>query len=288
MATNPYKVVPNDAFLTMLMDAGVVLSEFDFANPYDTPDDDVIIAVTSGGLNPTCVPRYSDLGEDVDNVPNNTKEFLHLDGWDCSLGYTSLRFNKNNTLWALGAADEGTAPTGAPSGTIKIVPRAEVRQSDFKDIYAAVPMVDGGIYVVCLKNAISTGGLSIQSTKNGKATSSVALTGYISIEDVDEIPMEYYIIPGARMKVTSVAGTTVGKTAITVDRATGTGESYVYKITDSAVPVDVGDSTSSGWTAWNGEDEITAATGKIITVAIAKSNKVVAYGSATVTAKAST
>lgn len=193
--SNPYKIVPDDAFQTMLMDAGVLLSEFDFANPYDTPDDDVIIAVTSGGLNPTCVPQYSDLGEDVDNVPNNTKEFLHLDGWECGLSYTSLRFNEGNTIWALGAADSTTAPTGAPTGTKKIVPRSAVASTDFKDIYAAVPMVDGGIFVVCLKNAISTGGLSIQSNKNGKATSSVNLTGYISIEDVDEVPMEYYIIP---------------------------------------------------------------------------------------------
>lgn len=192
---NPYKVVASDAFQSMLLDAGVLLTEFDFTAPYSTPDDDVILATTTGGLNPSCVPQYSDLGEDVDNVPNNTKEFLHLDGWECSLGYTSIKFNADNTAWTLGAADEADVPTGAPTGTKKIVPRSSVAQTDFKDIYAAVPMADGGIFVACLKNAISTGGLNIQTTKNGKGTNQVTLTGYMSVEDQDTVPMEFYHIP---------------------------------------------------------------------------------------------
>ena len=114
---NPYKRVAADAFQSMLLDAGVLLSSFNFANPYATPTDDKIIATTTGGLNPSCVPQYSDLGEDVDNVPNNTKEFLHLDGWECNLSYTSIKFNPANTMWTLGAADEEDAPTGAPTGT---------------------------------------------------------------------------------------------------------------------------------------------------------------------------
>lgn len=89
-----------------------------------------------------------------------------------------------------------------------------------------------------------------------------------------------------RFTVTSVAGTNVGDTAITTDYGTlGSGESYVYKVTDDPIIVRKGDSTSS-WTSWDGDDEITAATGKIITVAVSKSSAVIAMGSATVTAKA--
>ena len=192
---NPYNRVAADAFQSMLLDAGVLLTAFDFENPYSTPADANILATTTGGLNPSCVPQYSDLGEDVDNVPNNTKEFLHLDGWDCSLGYTSIKFNSDNTKWTLGAADEGTAPTGAPTGTTKIVPRTSVKAADFADIYAAVPMADGGIFVAVLKNAISTGGLNINTTKNGKGTNQVTLTGYMSAYEQDTVPMEFYHIP---------------------------------------------------------------------------------------------
>ena len=48
---------------------------------------------TTGGVNIVCKPNYSDLGEDVDNVPNNMKEFKHLDGWECAMAFTSIKFN---------------------------------------------------------------------------------------------------------------------------------------------------------------------------------------------------
>lgn len=86
--------------------------------------------------------------------------------------------------------------------------------------------------------------------------------------------------------VNSAAGSTSGKTKITTDYTLGTGESYVYKVTDDEVVVHKGDSTASGWTSWDGSADITAATGKIITIAVSKSSAVVAAGHATVTAKA--
>ena len=88
------------------------------------------------------------------------------------------------------------------------------------------------------------------------------------------------------LTVSSRAGGTSGKTALTVSGYTlGTGDSYVYKVTDDEIVVHVGDSTAS-WTSWNGSAEITATTGKIITVAVSNSSKVVARGHDTVTAKA--
>lgn len=88
-----------------------------------------------------------------------------------------------------------------------------------------------------------------------------------------------------RITVTSVAGTNVGDTAISTDYTLGTSESFVYKVTDDPILVRKGDSTSA-WTSWDGDDEITAASGKIITLAVSKSSKVIAAGSATVVAKA--
>lgn len=90
-----------------------------------------------------------------------------------------------------------------------------------------------------------------------------------------------------RFKVTSVAGSASGKTAITTDYGTlASGESYVYKVTDDPIVVKKGDSTSSGWTSWDGTSNITAASDKIITVAVSKSSAVTAVGSAVVVAKA--
>lgn len=87
-----------------------------------------------------------------------------------------------------------------------------------------------------------------------------------------------------RITVTSEAGSTSGKTAITTDYTLGTNESYVYKVTDDPILVKKGDSTSSGWSSWNGSADITAASGKIITIAVSKSSAVIAAGNATVVA----
>jgi hypothetical protein len=45
---------------------------------------------------------------------------------------------------------------------------------------------------VCLKNALSTGGFTIQTSKNGKGQVSVTLTGHVSITDQNTMPMEFY------------------------------------------------------------------------------------------------
>lgn len=98
----------------------------------------------------------------------------------------------------------------------------------------------------------------------------------IAIEDVMPV-----------LKVVSAEGSSSGKTAITVSGYTlGTGDSYKYKVTDDEIVVRKGDSTASGWTNWNGSADITAATGKHITIVVSNTNAVVAAGETTVTAKA--
>ena len=51
---------------------------------------------------------------------------------------------------------------------------------------------DGGMVAVCLKNALSTGGFTLQTTQNGKGQVSVELTGHVSIDAQDTMPMEFY------------------------------------------------------------------------------------------------
>lgn len=195
MAT--FTKVSSDAFEELQLNAGVLLSTFDPATPSE-PQDSAIIAATTGGINVVCTPTYSDFAEDVDNVPINTKEFKHLDGWDCSMSFNSLKFNSANIVWGLGAATSTTTAAGTSTrGYTKIVPNAEVKSADFKDIWWVGDKADGGAVAVKLCNALSTGGLNIQSTKNGKGTSQVTLTGHVSINTLTTMPMEFYIIEPA-------------------------------------------------------------------------------------------
>ena len=89
------------------------------------------------------------------------------------------------------------------------------------------------------------------------------------------------------LTIVSAAGTAVGDTALTVSGYTlKSGEGWKYKVGDTAATVIPGEVIGSGWTAWDGEDDITAATSKkLALVAVNTAGQAIAYGSATVTAK---
>lgn len=91
------------------------------------------------------------------------------------------------------------------------------------------------------------------------------------------------------LTVESAAGTAAGDTAITVTGYTkGTNESYYYKVGDTAPTIIAGEIVdTTAWTAWDGDDDITAASDKKIAVIVASEfGEAKAYGSATVVAKA--
>ena len=93
----------------------------------------------------------------------------------------------------------------------------------------------------------------------------------------------------AAITVASAAGSTSGKTALTLSGYTpATGESYLYKTDAATAPAAVyGTTPDYTWTAWNGSDQITATTGhKITVVSVDGDGLIVAAGSATVTSKA--
>ena len=198
-----YTKIPENAFDGLQIDAGVLLKNFDLdaaiAGEVGFDDEDIICA-TTGGINPTCVPTYSDYAEDVDNAPNNVKEFKHLDGWECKLSTTSLGNSPELIKLSLGAADIDVTNTG------KIVPRRTLQQTDFTDLWWVGDRADGGFVAIKVINALSTGGFSLQTTKNGKGQVTLEITGHVSINDQDTIPMEFYSIdPVSSVSVTGVA-----------------------------------------------------------------------------------
>jgi len=197
-----FSVISTDAFDALQLDAGVLLTSFDIENPYTTPASADILATTTGGVNPTCTPTYSDFGEDVDNVPNNMKEFKHLDGWEAKMAFSSIKFNAANTKWALGAADTELLS----NGVTKIKPRKDLKQTDFQDLWWVGDKANGGAYAIKLLNALSTGGLNIQSSKNGKGTNQIEVTGHVSIDAQDVMPMEIYDIPAPSTNQTGKTG----------------------------------------------------------------------------------
>lgn len=180
-----FTVIPQATFEEMQLDAGVLLKTFDPAQPA-APDDADIICATTGGISASCVPTFSDLGEDVDNCPVNMMEFKHLDSWACTLGFTSLGVSPEQIKMALGCADiDGTDST-------KIVPRRNLSQSDFDDLWWVGDRADGGFVAIQILNALSTDGFSLTTSKAGKGQVAVTLTGHVSIDAQDVVPMVFY------------------------------------------------------------------------------------------------
>lgn len=276
-----FNKIPENTFDEITLQAGMLLYNFNPAQP-EEPDDADIICATTGGINATCVPTYSDQGEDIDNCPLNMKELKHLDGWECKMAFTSLGLTAEQIKLALGAADITTL-------THKIAPRRDIdAANDFNDIWWVGDKAGGGMVAICLKNALSTGGFSLQTTKNGKGQLSFGLTGHVSINAQNDMPMEFYSTDAPEigtLTVASVAGTASGDTKITVTPTKETGNAYYYKVATAETEVTYGQYVG-GWNAWNGTADITAQTGKVITVVEADAEtKAVKAGHATVTAK---
>ena len=180
-----FTVIPQNTFEALQLDAGVLLNRFNPASPTAPADEDIICA-TTGGINVSCVPTFSDFGEDVDNVPLNMKELKHLDNWECKMSTTGLGTSPELIKLALGCADIDS------ENASKIIPRADLKQTDFAHIWWVGDKADGGLVAVQLKNALSTSGFSLQTTKNGKGQVGLELTGHVSIDAQAEVPMVSY------------------------------------------------------------------------------------------------
>ena len=89
------------------------------------------------------------------------------------------------------------------------------------------------------------------------------------------------------LTVTSQAGTETGKTKITITPSLTSGNSYKYKVAANPTAPTYNAVCSSGYTNWNGTDEIEATEGqKIVVVEVGSENKAKKSGQATIVVKA--
>lgn len=189
MATKRFTQVKYDAFKEIQVEAGVILKHFNPANPVISRQD--IVCVTSGGITITAKPSYTDFGEDVDNVPNNSMEMKQIEDWECSLATTALDTSAESIKMMLGVADIDA------NDNTRISPRRDINLTDFiSELWWVGDRADGGFIAVQVLNVLSTDGFALKTTKNGKGTTDVTLTGHFSLDAVDTVPMNFYVIEG--------------------------------------------------------------------------------------------
>lgn len=194
-----FNQVTKESIDNIQINAGMILKTFSPSAP-SAPSAANVVCATTGGITANCTPTFEDFGADIDNCPNNTMEMKKITGWDCTFSFTALDINEETIKLSLGAA--------ASIGN-EIQPKAEVIPAHFKTLWFVSERVDDKIIAISLKNALSTGGFAYKTQKNGKGQLTITLTGHISIEDQETVPMAFYICSedATRMASYSLANT---------------------------------------------------------------------------------
>lgn len=186
--------IPVDTFQKLQINAGVLTTDFTPAT--GTIGEAGQIGATTGGVNFSATPEYSDYGEDIDNCPKNTKELKKLDSWEAKASGTFVSADTAIAKSLCGAADIGT------TDTTKVTPRNDLKDADFDDIWLVGDYSDkngdanGGFIAIHLMNALSTGGFQLQTADKGKGQFAFEYTAHYSMSAQDTAPFEIYIKAG--------------------------------------------------------------------------------------------
>lgn len=227
-----YTKIPASTFKNIQLNAGIIVDSFTPA----TGAIGNILGATTGGVNFSTNPTFTDFGEDIDNCAKNTKELKKIDSIEARMSGTFVTVSAGlaKKLVAAGDIDE--------QDETHIVPRADLENSDFGEIWWVGDYSDvntganAGFIAIKLTNALSTGGFQIQSTDKAKGQFAFEFTGHYSIADTSAVPYEIYIAEGSgnvkpsihldKHSVTIAEGDTATLTATaTPDSATVTWES---------------------------------------------------------------
>ena len=188
--------VPTDTFENLVLNAGILVDTF-------TPSSGVIgniLGATTGGIEFSTNPTYTDFGEDIDNVPANTKQLKRLQSFDPTMSGTFLTVDTAAVKSLIGAADIGT------SDTTKVVPRDQLVAADFDDVWWVGDYSDknvddesthtAGYIAIHLMNALNTAGFKITSSKDNKAQMAFEYHGHYDISNISTPPFEIYVKAG--------------------------------------------------------------------------------------------
>lgn len=184
--------IPTDTFKNLQMNAGILLSDFTPSTGAVTASN--ILGATTGGINFTAQPEYSDFGEDIDNCPKNMMELKRLDRWNVTMSGTFVSVTADLAKMLVGS---GSVASG------KITPRNDLLTTDFEDVWWVGDYSDvntgenAGFIAIHLLNGLSTGGFQIQSGDKAKGNFAFEFTGHYSNSAPDTVPFEIYVQLGA-------------------------------------------------------------------------------------------
>lgn len=194
-----YTKIAADTFKKLQLNAGILCTTF--APATASVEDSNILAATSGGVNFTATPSFTDFGEDIDNCPKNTMELKRLDSWEVKISGTAVTVDTKTAKSFIGLGDIAAT---------KVTPRNDLKTSDFADLWWVGDYSDvntdtasttkAGFIAIHMINALSTGGFQLQTADKEKGTFSFEYTAHYSMAAQDTVPFEVYVSPATSSK----------------------------------------------------------------------------------------
>jgi hypothetical protein len=182
---------PAEFWKNIQINAGVVVTGF----VNSTGEYTAIIGATSDGVTFTPNPTFEDFGEDIDNVPPNTKQLKRIMAYDPALSGTFKTVSEETA--------EMLCPGSASSG---LITPADVLTDDmFEDVtlvadYSEVnkdggtgSSVKAGYIAVTIKDALNTSGFQWKTNKDGKGEFAFDFHGHYDLDAPDTAPFEIYV-----------------------------------------------------------------------------------------------
>lgn len=269
--------ISQDSFNAFQFDSGMIVKNFNPAN-ISAPADSDIICTTTGNITASCTPTINNLGDDVNNLHVDALELAYIQKWAVSMGFTALEMSTDTFKLALGAADvDGN----------KVTARMGLQTTDFQTIALVMKLVGGGLAAAVLSNGLSTGGLSITTTKEGKGNLAVTMTGYSTIANQAKVPMEFYSLQSTGITISAQpesAEVTAGTSTDFSVTASGTSLTYQWQVMPdgAATYTNIASATSSTLTLASA-DVTVAASGNKYRCKISDANGYIYSDTATLT-----
>lgn len=193
MAT--YSGFTADTSKRLLLDAGAFFKNFEVGT--DTFDSAVsggkLIGATQGGGTFSAIPTIRRI--EIDGVKGAAKGLEAIDEWVVTLTANVKEVSEDVIVDALAS---GTSASGS-AGYNKITAANYIELTDYIDNITWVGKLSGTDtpVIIQVKNALSTGGLTLQTQDKNEAVLALTFTGHYDADDLDSPPFEIHYPTGA-------------------------------------------------------------------------------------------
>lgn len=169
---------------------------------------DDVMGATTGGVEFSAEPTFSDFGEDIDNCPQNMKELKRVDSWEITMSGSFVTMDPSLAQRMIGSADiseydsdshqeSESSEALAQEAVARVTPR-DLLTSDFINIWWIGDYSDdnseesGGYIAIHMYNALSTGGFHLQTGNYEKGEFEFEFTAHYEMGNQERVPFTVY------------------------------------------------------------------------------------------------